>query len=126
MTKRIGIVLIVLIVLFILTCIVLLYVARGCGVKKVVPEAPNVLFPAIMIDDILYGTTGKVVAIDIDEAEYLGRISSVVDIRQLPTENGQGNLALLEDAPYAKYEEGLVVLMEGKWILFEIRDVRDD
>jgi len=120
MTKRIGI---VSIVLFILTCIVLLYVVRGCGMKEVVPETPNVLFPAIMIDDIIYGTTGKVMAIEIDEAEYLGRITSVVDIRQLPTENGQGNLALLEDAPYAKYGEGFVVLMEGKWILFEIRDV---
>jgi len=60
---------------------VLLYVVRGCGMKEVVYETPNVLLPAIMIDDIRYGTIGKVMAIEIDEDEYLGRITSVVDIR---------------------------------------------
>ena len=84
-------------------------------------ETPNAQPPSIMMDNILYYSTGNEISIDIDEADYLGRITSVVKITQLPTENGQANIPF-EDAPYAKYEEGLVVLMDEKWILFEIRD----
>jgi hypothetical protein len=27
-----------------------------------------------------------------------------------------------EDAPYAKYEDGIVVMMDEEWTLFEARD----
>ena len=104
--------------LYIISCIILLYGVGGCGMKKPDhPATPNAQPPSIMVNN----TTGIAKSIEIDEAEYLGRISSVVNISQLPTENGQANIPF-ENAPYVKHEECIVVLMGEEWILFEVRD----
>jgi hypothetical protein len=47
-------------------------------------------------------------------------ISSVVNISKLPSENNQANIPYI-NAPYAEYQEGIVVLMDDKWIFFEAR-----
>jgi len=84
------------------------------------PASPNAGPPAIMVEDILYYSTGKEIPVKIDESAFLGRIASIVSISQMPTENGQANIPYA-DAPYSKYEDGIVVLMNEKWILFEAR-----
>ena len=78
--------------------------------------------PAIMVNDVLYYmSAGKALSIEVDESGYLGEITSVVSISGLPTENNQANIPF-EGAPYIKYQEGLALLMDDEWRLFEVRD----
>ncbi len=107
--------------LLIVSCVYLiLFGAVGCD-KKDVAETPNAKPPSIMVDNVLYYSTGKEIPAEIDEADYLGRITSIVSISQLPTQNNQANIPF-EDAPYAKYGDGIVVLMNEEWTLFEVRE----
>lgn len=84
--------------------------------------SPNAMPPSMMVDGILYFSTGTQMSIEVEETEYLGKIISVVDITELPTEHGQANIPFY-DAPYIKCHEseGFALLMDGKWILFEAR-----
>ena len=116
-------------IVFILLCACIICLFVGCTAQNSTaqpdatapPNAPNAGPPAIMVDDILYYSTGEEIPVEIDESEFLGRIISTVSISQMPTENGQANIPF-EDAPYAKYEDGIVLLMDEKWTLFETRD----
>ena len=95
-------------------CMILLLAA--CG-KKEMPETPNTQVPSVMYDGILYRTTGKQMAGDIDESAILGHITSTVHPSQLPEEEGQANFPGL-NAPYAMTSDGLVVLIANEWTLF--------
>jgi len=103
-------------------CVPLLLCFAGCEAKESedTPDTPNAKPPSIMVNDVLYYSTGEKISIEIDESEFLGRISSVVDISKQPSSNDQANIPY-EDAPYAEYQEGIVVLMDDVWILFEAR-----
>lgn len=83
-------------------------------------ESPNALVPSIMVNDVIYYTTGKEVIIDIEEDEYMGRISSIIPIKELPSKNGQANIPF-KNAPYAVYQDGIIILMDNAWILFKTR-----
>lgn len=74
-----------------------------------------------MVDDTLYYSTGNEITAEIEESDFLGRIMSPCSISQLPTQNGQANIPF-EGAPYAQYEDGIVVLIDEEWTLFESRD----
>lgn len=89
--------------------------------KDDLASAPNSGPPAIMINDTLYYSTGTHISVDIDESEFIDRITSTVSISQMPTENGQANIPF-ENSPYAKYENGIILLMDNQWILFEERN----
>lgn len=106
---------------FLILCVPLLLFV-GCGAKesKDTPDTPNAKPPAIMVNSTIYYSTGKEIVIEIDESEFLGHISSVISIAKLPSEDGQANIPY-EGAPYAKYQEGIVVLMDDVWIFFEAR-----
>ncbi len=102
-------------ILFILLIIIL----GICGCKNnAVPDTPNVLVPAIMYDGDIFCTTGKQMSGEIDESAVVGTITSTVPLSQWPKENGQANFNAI-DAPYAITSDGLVVLMENEWTLFE-------
>ena len=80
--------------------------------------APNLRLPQVMIDDTLYYMSGKEKpVIKIAEGDYLGIITSVVPTTQIPTMNEQANIDV-EGAPYAKFENGIVVLWNDEWTLF--------
>ncbi len=96
----------------------------GCEREESV-NPPGSLVPSVMMEDALYYTTGLEVEIEIDKSEYIGEITSVVSLAQWPEENGQANIPY-EGAPYARYEEGIVLLIQGDWILFEKRHVPND
>jgi hypothetical protein len=82
---------------------------------------PNAGPPAIMVDEILYYSTGKEIPVEITESDFYGKITSTISISQVPSENSQANIPF-EDAPYAKYGDGIIVLMDEEWTLFEARD----
>ncbi|MCL2638311.1 MAG: hypothetical protein FWD48_08050 [Oscillospiraceae bacterium] len=81
------------------------------------PPAPNARRPAIIVNDVIYLIMVEI-DIEIDESDYLGRTTSVVHLSEVPTENGQSNY-VAEGTPYAEYEDGIVLLIAGKWMLFE-------
>ena len=105
---------------FILSCACLICFLAGCTVQSH-PSTPNALSPAILVDDALYYSTGKAITVEIEKSDFLGRITSPCLISQLPTQDGQANIPF-EGAPYATYEDGIVVLMDEEWTLFESRD----
>ncbi len=103
-------------------CILFLIIVGGCGCgRRGSQNPPGALVPSVMVEDALYYTTGMKIEIEIDESEYIGEITSVVSLAQWPEEDGQANIPY-EGAPYARYEGGIVLLMQGDWILFEKRD----
>ena len=76
---------------------------------------------AVMIDDKVYYYTDFIVAGDVDESAIDGYITSVVSVMEMPDENGEANMHIL-DAPYAFTDMGLVILVNNEWTVFELRD----
>ncbi|MFU0826530.1 MAG: hypothetical protein ACFWTJ_03190 [Lachnoclostridium sp.] len=74
--------------------------------------------PMIMVDNTIYMDTGKEIEEEIAESFIAGKIISSVDGTNKPTKNGESNFGC-EGAPYAFYNDGLVVMINNKWIYFE-------
>ncbi len=81
-------------------------------------DTPNALVPALMVNGTLYRTTGTQLPVEPDDSAILGYVSSVVPLSQWPETEGQANFGG-PDAPYALTEDGLIVLTDGEWTLFE-------
>ena len=89
--------------------------------QRGVPDTPNVLSPAVMVDDVMYVLLGEELDTAPLEKSYSGHVTSVVSEKDLPTQNGEANVQCL-DAPYVIVGEGVAVLFNEKWILFEQLD----
>lgn len=88
---------------------------------EVTPDAPNAMVPSIMYEGILYRTTGKAIPAEVDESAIVGKIGSVVPLSQLPTKDGEANFGEIGD-PYAITSDGLLVIMNHEWVVFETYD----
>ena len=88
---------------------------------EVTPDAPNAMVPSIMYEGILYRTTGKAIPAEVDESAIVGEIGSVVPLSQLPTKDGEANFGEVGD-PYAITSDGLIVIMNHEWVVFETYD----
>lgn len=86
---------------------------------EVTPDAPNAMVPSIMYEGSLYRTTGKTIPAEVDESAILGEINSVVPLSQLPTKDGEANFGQIGD-PYAITSDGLLVIMNHEWVIFEL------
>ena len=86
---------------------------------EVVPDTPNAMVPSIMYEGSLYRTTGKAIPAEVDEAAIVGEISSVVPLSQLPSKDGEANFGQIGDL-YAITSDGLLVIMNHEWVLFEL------
>ena len=85
---------------------------------EVVPDTPNAMVPSIMYEGSLYRTTGKAIPVEVDESAIVGEISSVVPLSQLPSKDGEANFGQIGD-PYAITSDGLLVIMNHEWVIFE-------
>ena len=85
---------------------------------EVVPDTPNAMVPSIMYEGSLYRTTGKAIPAEVDEAAIVGEISFVVPLSQLPSKDGEANFGQIGD-PYAITSDGLLVIMNHEWVIFE-------
>ena len=72
--------------------------------------------PAIMVDGILYWSTGVPAAETVDEG---GVRTATSYINTVPEMDGQTNFSQDLSARYAMTSQGLAVWMDGEWILFE-------
>ena len=84
-------------------------------------QAENSCPYVVMIDDKVYYYTDFIVAGDVDESAIDGYITKVVSVMEMPDENGEANMDIL-DAPYAFTDMGLVVLINNEWTKFELRE----
>ena len=95
----------------------------GCGAKEVA-QTPNTNPPTIMVEGVLYTSTGKQMPAEPDESAILGVVESVVHGSGFPTENGQANFPC-EGAKYARISdgthEGILVVVNNEWTYFEKR-----
>ena len=85
---------------------------------EVAPDTPNAMVPSIVYEGNLYRTTGKQIPATVDESAIVGHISSVVPLSQLPSNEGEANFGEVGD-PYAVTSDGLLVLMDNEWTVFE-------
>ena len=96
----------------------------GCAGEQESQE-PNTNPPAIMVEGVLYVSTGKQLPVTMDESAILGTVESVVPGTEFPTEDGQINFPC-EGAEYARISdgvhEGIVVLIDDEWTYFEARE----
>ena len=77
---------------------------------------------AIMLNDTLYiYSEFDVHPRKTSEKDYAGRITSLIDISELPAENEQTNHKRCLDAPYVKYEDGYALLVNERWVFFGLR-----
>ena len=98
----------------------------GCG-KEAEPQPEEVWAakPSVMVDGVLYGTTGYSAPYRTDErpdrgGRVDGEITSTVEGHQYPTEDDQSNFGT--GYPYRFGEEGTVeVFMEetDRWLIYE-------
>ena len=103
-----------------LLCLILATVLlTGCA-KKEQAETPDVLVPAIFYAGTVYCTTDKQLPGEVAESAIVGEVTSVVPLNQWPEKEGEANFGQ-PGAPYALTAEGLVVLVENEWTLFEDR-----
>ncbi|MEG1811433.1 MAG: hypothetical protein RRZ71_08265 [Clostridia bacterium] len=92
----------------------LLFTLSACGVNA--PDTPDVLSPVVMVNDVLYYSTGR--SIQIDGEVATGYIASTVRETELPAQNDEANIQCL-NAQYCIIEEGVAVFINDNWILFE-------
>ena len=102
-----------------LTAIILLLtlVVTGCS-NNTAPQAPNTMPPSVMIDGVLYQSTGKQMPGEVDPSAIAGSIAEIVPGSELPSQDFQSNCGQV-GMNYAFTADGLVVLLSNEWTLFE-------
>ena len=103
----------------IILLLVSIFSLSGCHEE---PSTPNALVPSIMNNGEIYCTTGKQMPGEVAEDAIIGEITSIVSLSQWPEEEGQANFDIL-GAAYATTSDGLVVLVNDEWTLFEKREI---
>jgi len=83
--------------------------------------APNTRHPSIMVGDTYFFLSGASIDADIAESDYLGMVTSTVPLTEIPTIDGQSNF-VAEGTPYAAHPDGIIVLIEGRWVIFQTWD----
>ncbi len=86
------------------------------GSEADIPWGAEDFCPAVMVDGVLYWSTGRAVSDEVDEGAAQGVTSYT---SALPEADGQSNFSQDLSAKYAWTQEGLAVLMDGGWVLFD-------
>ena len=89
------------------------------GVEVRIVETPNATIPTILYKNNLYITTGKQIPAEIDDSVIVGYINSVVPLSQFPSNEGEANFGEVGN-PYALTADGLLVLLNNEWTIFEV------
>jgi len=105
----------------VLLMIVSLYGCCKCEEKKEadsIPSDPNCSPPMLMVEGQLYFVTDERLDIEVEETDYLGRITVYVGLNTTPKNDGEASLPYC-GSPYIKYKEGVAVRLADKWIFFK-------
>lgn len=97
--------------------IMLALIIGGCS-RNTVPQSPNTMPPSVMVDGIIYQSTGKQLPGEVDPSAIAGSIAEILPGSELPSQDYQSNCGEV-GMNYAFVEDGLVVLLANEWTLFE-------
>ncbi|MBE6705870.1 MAG: hypothetical protein E7583_11450 [Ruminococcaceae bacterium] len=98
--------------------------ANSDGTEEYV-TAENTCPYALLYDGVMYYYTGEYIFEDVEysEDDILGSVTSTVSETKMPSLDRQANIDI-EGSIFMKHEladDGLLVLIDGKWNIFEIR-----
>lgn len=86
----------------------------------------NTLPLMIMADDTAYVSYCDALdpSVEIGDGQIIGHISSVVELDQYPSQNGEANFPAASDAPYARWSDkehpdAVIVRWDGVWYIFD-------
>ncbi|MCM3702325.1 hypothetical protein [Paenibacillus macerans] len=96
---------------------ILMITMTSCSKKQLESSIQSDRIPMVMIEDHLYLDTGERISIEINDSSLMGTITSEVAGSEIPAKNDQSNFGYV-GAPYASYEEGIVVMIDNQWQLF--------
>lgn len=82
------------------------------------------MIPMVMVDDIVYLTTGLESNADGRCGVMDGKITSTVDGSKRPTENDQSNFGIGYEYQYGAVEGTIELYLDEHWIVFATEDVR--
>lgn len=90
------------------------------------PLVENTCPYALMHDGVMYYYTGEYIfdKVEYSDEDILGSVTSTIPETRMPSVDGQANIEI-EGSIFMKHElagDGLLVLIDGKWYIFEIRD----
>lgn len=89
----------------------------ACMNPAPVPEEKWDLIPMIMVDDVIYKTSGHASTMDSAEG-VVGVITSKVPGSEKPTQNDQSNFGVGYEYRYGVEEGTIEIKMEEKWVIF--------
>ena len=75
------------------------------------------LEPMINVGGYVYVSTEEAMPAEIEPLSIIGKIHTIVDPSEEPTQNGQANFRCV-GADYTRFEDGYAVLINGEWIRF--------
>lgn len=82
------------------------------------PDSPDAMVPCLIYEGERYFTTGLEIPVEVDDSAIVGRITAVVPYNLLPEKEGEANFGSV-GAPYAMTADGLLVLLNNEWTLFQ-------
>lgn len=89
----------------------------GCACSYEAPEEKWDRIPMIMVDDVVYKTSGHASIVDSAEG-VVGVITSKVPGSEEPTQNDQSNFGVGYEYRYGVEEGTIEVKMGEKWVIF--------
>lgn len=105
----------------VLLCIGML---AGCG-RTPEPATPNAMIPMVMVDGVIYMTTGYE-SMPTDRPEgFDGEITSTVSGSEAPTENDQSNFGTGYGYQFGETEGTVDLFINEKWWIYATEEARD-
>jgi len=90
---------------------VCLFALAGCGEKTADPNGSGIL-----VDGVFYEKSEQPMSAEVDACSVIGNVRAYTDAA--PDEEGETNISRdLIDAPYARVDGGIAILIGGEWYL---------
>lgn len=97
----------------------------ACTAPEIEEAAPNAMIPMVMVDGVIYMTTGYESTATERRDGFDGEISSTVGGHEQPTENDQSNFGTGFGYQYGQTEGTLELYINGKWWIYGTQEARD-
>ena len=113
----------------VIVIILIMLLAFGLAACSVEPapeaEAPNAMIPMVLVDDVIYMTTGFESTATERRPGFDGEITSTVSGSERPTENDQSNFGTGYGYQFGETEGTIELNIDGKWWIYATEEARD-
>ena len=98
----------------------------ACSMKSAPEaEATNAMIPMVLVDDVIYMTTGFESTATERRPGFDGEITSTVSGSERPTENDQSNFGTGYGYQFGETEGTIELNIDGKWWIYATEEARD-